>query len=156
MDEVFHKLKEIALSDIRELVNQKGKLDPCDYGPVGEAVDIVKDVYKIQQMEMEMGIADEGEEMWEGASRMSGVPARSPRTGRFVSRADGSNTSMRPSYGEWEAYGSTYPYYNETPHSYHDHDGSIKRDLDELMQNAKSDHERMLLMRVQSKINEQK
>lgn len=155
MDKVLIELKDTAMNDIREFMAQKGKLDPCDYGPVGDAVDIVKDVYKIYQMEMEMGIADEGEEMWEESrSRMSGVPARSPRTGRFVSRDSMPNNSMRPSYGEWEAYGSTYPYRHEP--SYHDHDGSIKKDLDELMANAKSDHERMLLMRVQSKIDQQK
>ena len=151
MDKVLYELKDTAMNDIREFMAQKGKLDPCDYGPVGDAVDIVKDVYEIHQMEMEMGIADEGEEMWEDMSRMSGVPARSPRTGRFVSR-----TAMKPSYGEWEAYGSTYPYNRDDVHSYHDHDGSIKKDLDELMANAKSDHERMLLMRVQSKIDSQK
>ena len=148
MDKVLIELKDTAMNDIREFMAQKGKLDPCDYGPVGEAVDIVKDVYKIHQMEMEMGIADEGvSETWE-EPLSSGVPARSPRTGRFVSR------DMRPSYGEWEAYGSTYPYRHEP--SYHDQDGSIKKDLDELMANAKSDHERMLLMRVQSKIDQQK
>lgn len=144
MDKVFHELKEIALRDLREVVD-KGQLNPCDYGPVGEAVDIVKDVYKIQQMEMEMGIEDD--EMWE-ETRMSGVPARSPRTGRFVSN--------RPSYGEWEAYGSTAPIHGTMRASYHDPAGTIKADLDEALKTAKDDHTRMLLMRAMEKLDSNK
>lgn len=148
MDKVFHELKAMALADLNEVVS-KGHLDPCDYGPVGEAVDIVKDVYKIQQMEMEMGYSEEDKETWE----MSGVPARSPRTGRFVSRR------MNPdhvSYGDWEAYGSTAPVHGTMRASYHDPDGAIHSDLDEALKSAKDDHTRMLIMRAMEKLDSSK
>lgn len=155
MDKVFYELKDMALTDLKEVI-QKGNLNPCDYGPVGEAVDIVKDVYKIKQMEMEMGITDEdAEEMWE--SRMSGVPARSPRTGRFVSRR--MNPEVRwdgTSYGDWEAYGSTAPVHGTMRASYHDPDGAIKADLDEALKSAKDDHTRMLIMRAMEKLDSNK
>jgi len=98
-------------------------------------------------MEMELGeFSDEGYDEIVG----SGVPARSPRTGRFVSRTGNS-------YGDWEAYGSTAPnvHYNARM-SYHDPDGSIKSDLEELLKTTKTDHDRMLIMRVMEKLDSQK
>lgn len=53
-------------------------------------------------------------------------PNRSPITGRYTSRES----------------------------SYHDMDGSMKQDLEELLGKAKDDHERMLIMRVLSKIEQ--
>ena len=155
MDKVLYELKEKAMNDIREFMDIKGQLDPCDYGPVGEAVDIVKDVYKIQQMEMEgVYFEDTNNEMWE-ESRMSGVPARSPRTGRYVSRTGTSPYVHDPSYGEWEAYGSTAPH-GTMRASYHDPSGALKADLDEALKSAKDDHTRMLIMKAMEKIDSTK
>ena len=54
-------------------------------------------------------------------------PNRSPVTGRYTS-GDGA--------------------------SYHDMDGSMRKDLEELLTTAKNDHERMLIMRVLGKIDQ--
>ena len=147
MDKMFLDLKKMVCEDMREVV-AKGHLDPCDYKPIGEAIDIYKDVMEIQKMEMELGgMSDEGYDEMVG----SGVPARSPRTGRFVS------SNMGNSYGEWEAYGSTAPnvHYNARM-SYHDADGSVKSDLEELLRTTKTDHDRMLIMRVMEKLDSSK
>ena len=131
MKEMYYNIKDMVEADIQELVS-KGSLEPCDYKPLGEAIDIVKDICKIEMME-----TDEGS--WDG---MSGNPNRSPRTGRYISR-DGSHVPMDMSMGgrAWEI-----------KESYHDPDGSIKADLEELLKGAKSDHERMLIMRVMGKM----
>lgn len=163
MEKYIWEAKERACNDVRELMESKPNLDPEDYKPLGAAIDIIKDVMKIELMEQELMSKENGPEMWEDQSRMSGVPARSPRTGQFVSRAQGPNTmsngrgrNQGGSYGEWEAYGSTYPYPQMNQRSYHDYDGSIRNDINELVNsNNLSDHERMLLMRVQSKLEEQ-
>ena len=153
MDKMFLDLKKMVCEDMREVI-AKGSLEPCDYKPIGEAIDIYKDVMEIQKMEMELGM-DESNEMWE-EPLMSGVPARSPRTGRFVSRTGGYEP-MYNSYGDWEAYGSTAPGVHGTARmSYHDADGSIKKDLEELLRTNKSDHERMLIMRVMEKLDSNK
>lgn len=141
MDKVLTDLKDCVLNDICDLM--KGGIAPQDYEALGEAVDIIKDIHMIADYEMKDGQVEN--EVWEEA-RMSGVPARSPRTGRFMSR-DSKPYIHQPydiSRGDWEAYGRT---------SYDDLDGSVHQDLQELLNNAKSDHERMLLMRVMDKID---
>lgn len=126
MKETLKHLKEMVEVDIKEIVS-KGELCPEYYEPLGEAIDILKDIMKIETMqEEEMAV--------EGASeRVPRMPYnsyynanRSPRTGRYIS-----NTG-----------------------SYHDPDGSITADLNELLERTRDDHDRMLIMRIMDKLNE--
>ena len=131
MHETIEAIREMVERDMRE-VAACGEICPEDY-PKLKAM--MSTYFKIKDHEEEMDMADEGS--WEGKSRrvprMNGSihysnmnPNRSPRTGRYTSNA-----------------------------SYHDYDGSITADLNELMDRAKSDHDRMLIMRIMEKIDQQ-
>ena len=126
MKEMYDKIKNMVETDIQELIS-KGSLDPCDYKPLGDAIDIVKDIHKIKMMSE----GEDDEDMMRGRSQTGSYvpmdidvshynPMCSPRTGRYVSRDD---------------------------------DGSMKRDLEELLERCKDDHDRMLIMRLMSKVN---
>ena len=156
--EMYDKICRMVEADIEELV-AKGSLDPQDYPCLGEAIDIVKDVKKIKMMKME-----EEDMMPEEDMRSYGMSGRMPRYNMRMSNRGGSqNGSYDMAYDD---YGSQYnpnrsprtgqftlnnPSYNEA--SYHDMDGSMRKDLEELLNRAKDDHERMLIMRVLSKID---
>ena len=126
MKEMYDKIKNMVETDIQELIS-KGSLDPCDYKPLGDAIDIVKDIHKIKMMSE----GEDDEDMMRGCSQTGSYvpmdmdvshynPMRSPRTGRYVSRDD---------------------------------DGSMKRELEELLERCKDDHDRMLIMRLMSKVD---
>ena len=158
--EMYDKIKRMVEADIEELV-AKGSLEPCEYQALGEAIDIVKDVCKIKMMKMEEAEMMPEEDMRSydmmphyrmrmsnrGGSQMGSYddmandgsyynPNRSPRTGRYTSN-DGSYDRA------WEI-----------RESHHDKDGTMKQDLQELLNNAKTDHERMLIMRVMGKLEQ--
>lgn len=158
--EMYDKIKRMVEADIEELV-AKGSLEPCEYQALGKAIDIVKDVCKIKMMKMEEAEMMPEEDMRSyammprynmrmsnrGGSQMGSYddmgndgsyynPNRSPRTGRYTSN-DGSYDRA------WEI-----------RESHHDKDGTMKQDLQELLNNAKTDHERMLIMRVMGKLEQ--
>lgn len=157
--ELCDKICHMVEADIDELV-AKGSLEPCDYGPLGEAVDIVKDIYKIKEYAME-------EEMPEESMRSYGMSGRVPRYDMRMS-AENRGGSQDGSYGySQNSYdnmnGSQYNpnrssvtgrYTSRDGASYHDMDGSMRKDLEELLTTAKNDHERMLIMRVLGKIDQ--
>lgn len=129
MHETIEAIREMIERDMRE-VAACGDICPDDY-PKLKAM--MSTYFKIKDHEEEMKTAEEG--YWEDESRRTPHmnmrysnynPNRSPRTGRYTSNA-----------------------------SYHDPDGSITADLNELMDRAKSDHDRMLLMRIMEKIDKQ-
>lgn len=152
--ELCDKICHMVEADIDELTS-KGSLEPCDYKPLGEAIDIVKDIYKIKEYAMEE------ETMPEESMRSYGMSGRVP----YMSM-ENHGGSQNGSYGYSQDNmngGSQYNpnrssitgrYTSREGASYHDMDGSMKRDLEELLGQAKDDHERMLLMRVMSKIDQ--
>lgn len=134
MHETCEAIREMVERDMRE-VAACGDICPEDYPKLKAMISSYQKLVEIGMMEEEKKMAEEG--YLEGESRrvprMDGTirysnynPNRSPRTGRYTSNV-----------------------------SYHDHDGSIKADIDELMSRATSDHDRMLLMRIREKIDNQ-
>lgn len=134
MHEVYEAIREMVERDMREVADC-GNICPEDYPKLKAMISSYKKLKELDEHEEEMKMAEEG--YWEGESRrvprMDGTiryshynPNRSPRTGRYTSNA-----------------------------SYMDHDGSIHADLNELMDRAKSDHDRMLIMRIMEKIDHQ-
>lgn len=136
---MYTKIRKIIEADIEELV-AKGSLEPHEYKCLSEAIDIVKDTYKIEmmQMDVEPEMVDASGRVYRGGYRFSNERGRSPVTGRYVSR-DGS-------YDDYHHDGSPM-------HSYHDPDGSIRADLQEVLNKTTGDHERMLLMKAMDKLD---
>ena len=163
--EMYDKICRLVEADIEELLS-KGPLTPQDYPCLGEAIDIVKDVKKIKMMKME-----EGEMMPEEDMRSYGMSGyRMPRYNmRMSNERGGSQEGSYDSYayddmtrdGSYENMGSNYNpnrsprtgRYTSNDASYHDMDGSMKKDLEELLNRAKDDHDRMLIMRLLGKID---
>lgn len=146
MKDVYYRVIELIENDMETLV-AKGCIDPCEYKPLGEGIDIIKDIYEIEGNET---MTEEGSYDVSRTPRynmrMSGYNNnRSLRTGRYTSN-DGSYVPDDTSMGPGRAW--------EIRESYHDHDGTIKADLEELLRDAKSDHERMLIMRVMGKMEQ--
>ena len=129
MHEVYEAIREMVERDMREVADC-GNICPEDYPKLKAMISSYKKLKELDEMEEEKKMAEEG--YWEGESRRVPHmysyynPNRSPRTGRYTFNA-----------------------------SYHDHDGSIHADLNELMDRAKSDHDRMLIMRIMEKIDHQ-
>jgi len=165
--EMYDKIKRMVEADIEELV-AKGSLEPCEYQALGEAIDIVKDVCKIKMMKME-----EGEMMPEEDMRSYGMPRYNMRMsndnrggsqdGSYGSYAMGYpydkdssyyNPNRSPRTGRYTSNDGSYDRAWEIRESHHDKDGTMKQDLQELLNNAKTDHERMLIMRVMGKLEQ--
>ena len=132
MHEVYEAIREMVERDMRDVADC-GNICPEDYTKLKAMISSYKKLKELDEMEEEKKMAEE--DYWEGESRRvprmavrysTYNPNRSPRTGRYTSNA-----------------------------SYHDHDGSIHADLNELMDRAKSDHDRMLIMRIMEKIDHQ-
>ena len=159
--EMYDKICRMVEADIEELIS-KGSLEPQDYPCLGEAIDIVKDVKKIKMMKME-----EEDMMPEEDMRSYGMSGyRMPRYNMRMSNDDRGG-SQDGSYG---SYAMGYPYDKDSSYnnpnrsprtgrftsndvSYHDMDGSMKKDLEELLNRANDDHDRMLIMRLLGKID---
>lgn len=127
--QLMEDLKHLVETDISNTV-KKGKIEPSEYCNLGEAVDIVKDIYEIYKLHYGMEESVYGNyDVNRGYSNTQSPNVhmdasyrqmRSPRTGRFISNMD-----------EKE---------------------SIKNDLNELLNTSQNDHERMLIMRIMGKM----
>lgn len=138
MHETIEAIREMVERDMRE-VAACGEICPEDYPRLKAMISSYEKLKKLGSNGEEMKPTDEG--YMEGESR------RVPRM----------NTSVRYSNNDWQSEYNP----NRSPRtgrytsnaSYHDEDGSIHADLNELMDRAKSDHDRMLLMRIMEKID---
>lgn len=156
--EMYDKICRMVEADIEELVS-KGSLKPQDYPCLGEAIDIVKDVKKIKMMKME-----EGEMMPEEDMRSYGMSGRVMMPHYRMRMSNDRGGSPDGSYDDmaYDNYDGSQYNPNRSPRtgrytsndaSYHDMDGSMKKDLEELLNRAKDDHDRMLIMRLLGKID---
>lgn len=154
-NKMFDDIKMMAEADIKEMIS-KGSIEPHEYKCLGEAIDIVKDVCKIKQMCLEEDEMEEGEMPYEASGY------RMPRMNRGGSRGgsyDMNNGSSMMPMDDRSQYNPnrssiTGRYTSRDGASYHDMDGSMRKDLEELLGSAKTDHERMLIMRVMGKIDQ--
>lgn len=155
--EMYDKICRMVEADIEELV-AKGSLEPQEYKCLGEAIDIVKDVKKIKMMKME-----EEDMIPEEDMRSYGMSGRVMMPHYRMRMSNDRGGSQNGSYDMvYDDYGSQYNpnrsprtgRYTSNDASYHDMDGSMRRDLEELLNAAKDDHERMLIMRVLGKLDQ--
>ena len=133
MHETYEAIREMIERDMRE-VAACGEICPDDYPKLKAMISSFKKLKELDAMEGEKKAAEEG--YWDDASRRvprmeSDIhystynPNRSPKTGRYTSNA-----------------------------SYHDQDGSMTADLNELLGRTHDDHDRMIIMRLIDKVNQ--
>lgn len=143
-EKLYTKIEDKLEDNICDLL-KKETMNPSELDMLGKAVDILKDISKIEVdaatieamdwYEDEMGGMDEYPSVSgarrgrrSGATRvhyngtMSGERGRSPRTGRFVSRDN---------YPGWDVSGRMSP----RPHEFYDHSG-----MDHPMRDGRSGH----------------
>jgi len=164
MNPMYDKIKRMAEADIEEMIS-KGSIEPDEYPCLGEAIDIVKDIHKIKQMcEEEEMMGKDGEMPYEASGyrmprynmRMSNERGGS-QNGSYGSYAMNEGSNMVPmDQSQYNPNRSsvTGRYTSRDGASYHDMDGSMRKDLEELLSNTKDDHNRMLIMRLMSKVEQ--
>lgn len=103
----------------------KNSIQPNEWDNLGKAVDILKDISEICKMHYEMEEA----------------------TGQNDYRSYSSGPSMRRGSIGWNT--------SYMPSRSYDSDPNVKADLQELMNNASTDHERMLVMKLMDKMGVQ-
>lgn len=161
MNPMYDKIKRMAEADIEEMI-AKGSIEPDEYPCLGEAIDIVKDIHKIKQMcEEEEMMGENGEMPYEASGyRMPRYNMRmsnrgGSQTGSYDAMNEGSNMMpMDQSQYNPNRSSVTGRYTSRDGASYHDMDGSMKKDLEDLLSNTKDDHSRMLIMRLMSKVEQ--
>lgn len=135
MHKLLSQLCDLVLGDI-EAVTKAGKIAPNDYGVIGEAVDILKDIKTIKAME-EYGY--ESEEM----------PSRYRTSGRMMPYYDNYN-----SYDDGYSMGmnSTMRGRDTRTGRYMSRDDEITAKLNHMMADAKTENERMLISRMMDEL----
>lgn len=135
MHKLLNQLRDLVLCDI-EAVTKAGKIAPNDYGVIGEAVDILKDIETITAME-EYGY--ESEEM----------PSRYRTSGRMMPHYDNYN-----SYDDGYSMGmnSTMRGRDARTGRYMSRDDEITAKLNHMMADAKTENERMLISRMMDEL----
>ena len=139
--EVLCDLQERAAKDIKKLMEAKPDFTPTEWKSAGDAVDIIKDVEcsikdAVTTMAMESeypedtGMSERGYMYRNGGDSYAGNRRRNPMNGQYMS--EGRNSYNGNSYG-----GSSYN---------GDMNGAVMT-LRNLMNNAKTDSERMMYQR---------
>lgn len=161
----IHKIKQMCLEEEAMMMGEEGGEDMMSYAS-GRMPR-----YNMRMSNARGGSSREGS--YESSYAQGGSNGSYAQGGSNNSYAQGGSNrggSREGSYegqggsnGSYEQGGSQYNpnrssitgrYTSRDGASYHDMDGSMKKDLEELLSKAKDDHERMLLMRVMSKIEQ--